>query len=197
MRWTGAIAVIVLSAALNGCLFRKKPAPPLQPPPLPSPVQPAPPDPMPVPGVEPPAQEMQTAPAPSVQEPELPPAPQEPAKPATRSGQSPPGPRPAATPDSGPAEAQPAAPKPQLGEVVPSAQRVQLMQEYQTAANEARQALEAASGRSLSEEQSAGLVRIRSFLSQAESLSGGDPRAAAELARRALVLARDLLKSLR
>jgi hypothetical protein len=71
------------------------------------------------------------------------------------------------------------------------------MQEYQTAANEARQALEAASGRSLSEEQSAGLVRIRSFLSQAESLSGGDPRAAAELARRALVLARDLLKSLR
>jgi hypothetical protein len=60
----------------------------------------------------------------------------------------------------------------------------------------ARRALDALKGRHLTREQSETASRVRAFLSQAAETESRDIAAAAELARRAALLAEDLRKSL-
>ncbi|MBI4893884.1 MAG: hypothetical protein HY821_24925, partial [Acidobacteria bacterium] len=61
----------------------------------------------------------------------------------------------------------------------------------------ARQTLTRLTGRALSRDQAETASRIRSFLSQADEAQAKDPSLAAQLARRAELLARDLLNSVK
>ncbi len=185
--------LLALAVSLSGCSWRKRPAPvPLPPPPLPSPVQPDPPAPMPPPGIEPRQEELPADPAPGIEEKELPPAPKPPAPPRRRVS-----PAPAAPAPPEPEEAAAAAPAPQLGEVLTPDRRAVLQGQYDAAAAQAKQDLERIAGRKLNAGQNQSAARVRAFLAQAESLVATDPSSAAELARRAALLARDLANSLR
>lgn len=195
MTWNKPVLVLLLSGALSGCLFRNKPAAAPAPPPLPSPVRPAPPEPMAPPVIDPPAPAWPEGAAPQAPQRDLPPAPPLPA-PRRRPVRA--TPAPAAAPKE-PAEEEPAGPEPslQLGEVIPAELRVELRRVLNEAVGEARQALGRLDGSTLSSEQQQTAARIRAFLTQAESLAETDLRSAAELARRAVLLARDLLRAVR
>jgi hypothetical protein len=194
--WTQAMLAVALSGMLGGCSLRKKPVPPA-PPPLPPAIQPAPPEPVQPPGIDPRVGSLPEEEAPGMAEAPLPPAPKPPAPPKRRSR------RPAAVARPAPAEpAEVEAPKtsepsPQLGEVLTVDRRAELAQSFQTAASEARQDLARLTGRQLSSAQAQSAARIRGFLAQAEGMVETDPRSAAELARRAALLARDLVQSIR
>ncbi|MCL4795723.1 MAG: hypothetical protein KJZ84_14270 [Bryobacteraceae bacterium] len=194
MSLRNAVAMVVLAAALGGCFWRKRPAPapPPPPPPLPAPVQPQPPEPMPPPGIEPRQEELPVEPAPSVERTELPPAPKSPAAPRRRVT-----PAPAAPPAPEPEEEAVAAPAPQLGEVLKPETRAALQAQYDSATAQARQDLDRISGQKLNAGQAQSAARARAFLAQAEGMVATDPRSAAELARRAALLARDLANSVR
>lgn len=196
MNWKILALVVVLSGTLSGCLFRKKPVtPPPPPPPLPAPIQPAPPDPMPPPRVEPPAPGLPEELPPGTPEEELPPAPKP--EPQRRRRNVRPAPAaPVNAPKSAPAE-EPAAPALQLGEVMTPEQRAELRRAFDEGSAQARQLLGKLEGRALTAEQADSAARVKSFLSQAESLLEADPRSAAELARRAALLARDLAGGIR
>jgi hypothetical protein len=190
--WTQAMLAVALSGMLGGCSLRKKPVPPA-PPPLPPAIQPAPPEPVQPPGIEPRAGSLPEAEAPGTTEAALPPAPESPA-PTKRPPQRPAPARPAPVEVEAPKAPEPA---PQLGEVLTVDRRAELARDFQTAAGEARQDLARLSGLRLSSAQAQSAARIRAFLTQAEGLVETDPRSAAELARRAALLARDLVKSIR
>ncbi len=193
MNIRSAVALLVLAGSLTGCSWRKRPAPaPLPPPPLPSPVQPQPPEPMPPPGIEPRPEALPADPAPGVEEKELPPAPKPPAPPRRRAS-----PAPATPAPPEPEEEAAAKPAPQLGEVLTPDRRAALQGQYESAIAQAKQDLERISGRKLNAEQNQSAARVRAFLVQAESLMATDPSSAAELARRAALLARDLANSIR
>jgi hypothetical protein len=197
MNWKYLALIVILSGSLSGCLFRKKPVmPPPPPPPLPAPIQPAPPDPMPPPGVEPPAPDLTEEAPPGMPEEELPPAPKPEPQPRRRNSRPAPAAAPVNTPKPAPGE-EPAAPAPQLGEVITPEQRAELRRTFDEANSQARQSLSKLEGRTLTGEQAESAARVRAFLSQAESLLEGDPRSAAELARRAALLARDLAGGMR
>jgi hypothetical protein len=72
-----------------------------------------------------------------------------------------------------------------------------LRRSYQQSAQFARQTLSQLSGRALSQDQADTANRVRSFLSQADEAQSKDASVAAQLARRAELLARDLLNSFR
>lgn len=199
MRGRSALAAALCAVVLIGPACRKR-APAAPPPPA---FQPPPPiTPAPVPMEEPAAVEKQQTPAelpkppvPSVTE-QLPPPPR-PARPRR------PAPRPApakpeeAAPAPQPAETAPAAPRPRLGEVLPGDAAAQYARQLEADMAAARQVLNALRGRRLSREQTDLANRIRTFLQQAERIRPRDLAAAAELGRRAALLAQELQRTLR
>jgi len=175
------LAVMALSA--GGCKSSRRTAAPAPPPP-PVPAAPA---------VSPPAVSPPAAVAP-------PPKP----KPEPAQETAPPTPPPVQVvhppkPKTEPAQApaQPAPPPPAFGQILTPQQQTELRRSYQQSAQFARQTLSQLSGRALSQDQADTANRVRSFLSQADEAQSKDPSAAAQLARRAELLARDLLNSLR
>ena len=169
------LAVMALSA--GGCKSsRRTPAPAPPPPPVPASAPAASP---PAPVVPPPK------PKPEPAQETAPPAPQ-PAPPAQVVHPPKPKPEPAA---------QPLPPPPAFGQILTPQQQTELRRSYQQSAQFARQTLSQLSGRALSQDQADTANRIRSFLSQADEAQSKDPSVAAQLARRAELLARDLLNS--
>lgn len=124
----------------------------------------------------------------------------------TPSAATPPKPRaprprgqPAAPPQPAPTEqpaatspAAPTAPVPQLGAMIPAAQRKQLDAAYEADLNKARAVLAAVGTANLDAPRTEMATRVRSFVRQAEEFRLRDLAAAAELAQRARVLAEDL-----
>ncbi len=100
-------------------------------------------------------------------------------------------------PEPAQAPAQPPAPPPAFGQILTPQQQTEFRRSYQQSAQIARQTLSHLSGRALSRDQADTANRIRSFLSQADEAQSKDPSVAAQLARRAELLARDLLNSFR
>jgi hypothetical protein len=199
-----SLCVVALCLGVSGC--HKKVA---QPPPAPLPV-PAPKKPGKPPVLEPPSTEVaKPGPVPEVKKPPLPvttqPEPQAPppvpekkppARTARPSGRSKPAPGvPVETaPQTPPAE--PPAEAPKLGEVLTPEQRQESVQAFETSRTETRQALTQLEKRKLNREQTETAARARNFLVQAERLIETDPRTAAQLAKRAELLAQDLLRDL-
>jgi uncharacterized membrane protein len=99
-----------------------------------------------------------------------------------------------AAPQTPPVEAPAEAPK--LGEVLTPEQRQQNVQAFEASRTETRQALAQLEKRKLNKEQTETAARARNFLVQAEGLVETDPRTAAQLAKRAELLAQDLLRDL-
>lgn len=126
---------------------------------------------------------------------EPPPKPVPPPKPAP----------PAPTAQTTPAEVQPAAPAPtaqpgtvpRLGEILTDDRRKEYEAEFTGFVTGARAAVDRATGRRLTSVQRETVGRIRVFLQQAEALRAKDLATARELARRADLLGKDLLNSLR
>jgi hypothetical protein len=98
-------------------------------------------------------------------------------------------------PEPAPAPVSPAPAPPALGQILTPQQQSELRSSYRQSAQSARQTLQQLSGRALSRDQAETANRIRSFLSQADEAQSRDPSVAAQLARRAELLARDLLNS--
>lgn len=180
------LCLVVMAAALlfsSGCWPRKKKVAP--PPPAPAPqAQPAPreqPEPSPPPG---------PAPVPQAQPPETPP----PARPAHPHATHPGTPRPQPAP---PAAAPTPEPVPQLGEMIPAGQRRQLDASYGSDLRKARDVLATVGAAKLDATRAEMATRVRSFIRQAEEYHDRDLVAAAELARRARLLAEDLAARLK
>jgi len=108
----------------------------------------------------------------------------------------PPKPKPDTAQAPAPPPPSPTQPPPAFGQILTPQQQTEFRRSYQQSAQFARQTLSQLSGRALSRDQADTANRIRSFLSQADEAQSKDPSAAAQLARRAELLARDLLKSL-
>jgi hypothetical protein len=85
---------------------------------------------------------------------------------------------------------------PQLGEILSGAQRQQVETEMTGHLNRAREILTRAARATLNSAQVETRERVRTFIQQAESARARDPKTALELARRADVLAQDLLPTL-
>jgi hypothetical protein len=86
---------------------------------------------------------------------------------------------------------------PAFGQILTPQQQADFRKSYQQSAQSARQALGQIAGRALTRDQADTANRIRSFLSQADEAQPKDLSTAAQLARRAELLARDLLSSIR
>ena len=211
MNRIGPTLIIVLSVAMNGCWFglRKSHKQSVPPPPVPV-TKPAPVSkPVQIPKqkpttktIEPPAETQITKPAgmPSETQLETPP-PQPPAKPAARkpAKKTPSAPvQPTVTPAAtSPAAATVTQPVPQLGVLLTTEQRNQYETEYSRDMNSAMDGLIHVLEHSLSPSQKESMNRVRSFMRQAEDAHGRDLATAAQLARRAAVLAQDLAESQR
>lgn len=108
---------------------------------------------------------------------------------------------PAAKPAPEPEEPTPpepqAAPAIHLGEVLPAALARQLEQRLAEHTASARRVLDSIGSRRLSRSQADLAARIRAFLRQSERMRARDLAAAAELSRRAALLAQELERSLR
>jgi hypothetical protein len=175
---------VVMALGAGGCRSsRITPAPPIAPAPVAAAAAPAP---TPEAAVPTPASAPPAAAAPA---------------PATVAPQ-PPSPAPVIhppTPKPGPAEAPapPPLPPPAFGQILTPQQQTEFRVAYRQSAEFARQTLSQLSGRPLSRDQADTANRVRSFLSQADEAQSKDPSAAAQLARRAELLARDLLNSFR
>ena len=135
--------------------------------------------------------------------PKTPPPPPPPAPAPAPSAPQPPPPAPAVhprkpSPFPAPAPAPPQPPPPPaFGQILTPQQQAEFRRTYQQSAQSARQALSQLAGRALSRDQADTVNRIRSFLSRADEAQSKDPSTAAQLARRAEILARDLLSSVR
>jgi hypothetical protein len=158
--------IVVLAAAflMNGCWFKRKPAPKPQIPVAPAQVPRA----------------VQTRPTPATSKP-----------PAKR--------RPAAStpPAAPPAAIPPRAAEPQtLGRILSPDERNRYIAMYEHSSSAAQEILNALSTRDLTADRRESIGRIRSFLDQAHESLTSDLTAAAQLAYRAEVLARDLARLL-
>lgn len=191
-----ALAAALLAATLlaAGCRARRAPAPA----PPPRPVRAFTPPPPLVPALvvlhEPEIAETQSPvsvlppPAASTRFPPPPPVRRRPAAPAAK---------PAAEPEE-PAPPEPqAAPAIRLGEVLPASLARQLEQRLAEHTASARRVLDSIGSRRLSRDQADLAARIRAFLRQSEQMRARDLSAAAELSRRAALLAQELERSLK
>jgi hypothetical protein len=199
-------ALALLLTAEWGC--HRKPKTPAQPSaPAAAPLQMPPPPKVEPHPIEEPPQPPPPLPAPPEQQPsviapnviKLPPPPKAAKKRPARPAAAKPKPE-EAKPAGEPAEpaAQPAPPStaPVLEEVLPGDQSRRLRQSLASYQSAARHALAAIQGHRLSREQNETAARARAFLRQSEAAEGRDIAAAAELARRAALLAEDLRKSI-
>jgi len=207
MNRIGLSLILALTLAASGCWFgRKKPQAASTPPP-PAPMSAPSPKTKPI---EPPAVTIPAKPVGSLpQMPEIQPAntpaetpPPKPVakravrKPATK---APSAPAAATVPPTSPPPA-PAAvtpPVPQLGVLMTPEQHNQYEAEYSRDMASAMDGLIHVLETSLSPSQKESMTRIRSFMRQAEDAHGRDLATAAQLARRAAVLAQDLVQSQR
>jgi hypothetical protein len=193
--------ILLLSLGFSSCWFaKKKAASSLPPPPQPALLKPSPvispstdvvipPASVPEPPVQTPAP---VAEAPKAPEPEPEPVVKAPAPRRRKTV-----PKPAlATPESVDATTLPPEPAPQLSEMLTPAQRRQYEAGFAQSTRSAKAALSKTSGRILTPEQTQTAERIQTFLDQAEKSRPGDLGTALQLARRADLLAQDLLKSL-
>jgi outer membrane biosynthesis protein TonB len=181
------LAVVALTLSSSSCRFfrRPKPVPPPPPPPPSVPVKPAP-----KPGPIPPP-------------PELPPQHPEVSQPPAQPEKLPPPPRrrppshPHTTPEppEPPETATPPAPVPQLEQILTPAQQQAYNEEIDRNIASAQRIVGDLSRRRLSGEQRTYLVRIRTFIEQANKARGSDLFRAKNLAERANLLAQDLLRS--
>lgn len=138
-------------------------------------------------------------PTPEAAQPKLEPAPP-PAQPQPRRAR--PAPRKAAKPSEPEPTvptpvATPALPAPQLGEVLPEAQRRALEQTLEESLAAARRVLAALERRKLTRPQAESAGRVRAFVRQAEANRATNLTGAVQFARRAAVLADDLAESVR
>lgn len=195
MTTRAVLASALLAAALfaAGCRARRAPAPAPPPRPVRSFTPPPPFLPAPVVLSEPEIAETQlpvsVLPPPPSATAEFPPPPPVRRRPAA----------PAAKPEAG-ETAQPetpALPEIRLGEVLPSDVARQLERQLAENTASARGVLERIRARRLSREQADLAARIRAFLRQAEQMRARDLSAAAELSRRAALLAQELERNLR
>jgi hypothetical protein len=192
MKSRTTVLCLMLSLGSGGChFFGRKKAPAVVTPPAPTQA----PIPRQDPVVAPPKQaepEMfpQVPPAVTPAPPVQPPA----QAPAPAPTPHPPKPKPA-TPTPPPV-VQPAPPKPALGQILTQQQQAEARKAYLASSQSARQALARIQGRALTRDQADSANRVRSFLSQAEEAQAKDPATAAQLARRAELLARDLVNNL-
>jgi hypothetical protein len=83
-----------------------------------------------------------------------------------------------------------------LGQILTAEQQAASRKSYLASSDTARQLLSRIQGRALTRDQADSANRVRSFLTQAEEAQAKDPATAAQLARRAELLARDLVNSL-
>jgi len=83
-----------------------------------------------------------------------------------------------------------------LGRILSPEERSRYQSMYEQSASAARDMLRTLSGRELASGQRDSIGRIRSFLAQAQEASASDWTAAAQLAYRAEILARDLVRLL-
>ena len=123
-----------------------------------------------------------------------------PPKPARKSNRRPQTakPKPAEEQEAGQTEpaVQPQKPAPVLEEVIPGDESKRLRQSLAENETAARKALDSLKRRRLTREQNETANRVRAFLRQASEAESSDIAAAAELARRAALLAEDLRKSI-
>lgn len=205
MNRIGLSLLLLSSLAMSGCWFgigRKKPkAPPAPRPPIVSPTPDTKREDKPVPPIETPP-ELKPQGIPSAAPPVLTeekPASKPPAKKSHRRSPAPapPAATPAAPPSTPAATAPAPQPVPQLGVLLTAEQRNQYENEYGRDLALAQDGLVRASRFSLSGAQKENVSRIHSFMRQAEELHTRDLATAAQLARRAAVLAQDLAESLR
>lgn len=198
IRYSAFAIVCGLMVTSTGCFWKKKPpALPATPPPQTkssSTLNPAPPPPKietTVPSTAPPAV--------AVKIPEAPKPPQTKnsnrrprrGNPAAAKVQQPQPTTPAPTPDPGPET--PSAPK--LGDLLTDAQRADLLKKCDQSLQQARSALDQLASKQLSPDAAESASRARVFILQAEQARTRDPQTALQLAQRAEVLARDLLRS--
>ena len=203
-RLTSLILLVALSFGASGCtwLKRKKPQPapaPVSAPPvtLPKPAEPKPPE-------LPPPQVPQPVPHPVPEETPpvvvLPPPPHAP-KQAPQKRRTPPRKTAAPKPEPQEAPAEPAPPQQpvptptKLGEMLSPEQAQQYEAALEQDLASARAALAELERRQLNEDQREAMSRVRSFVQQAEEARQSDLRTAAQLARRAALLGKDLLAS--
>ncbi|MGC8793275.1 MAG: hypothetical protein ACP5U2_07775, partial [Bryobacteraceae bacterium] len=106
-------------------------------------------------------------------------------------------PAPAPAPEAAAESPKPAAPLPQLQQILTAEQEREATQAFERAEARVEQVLAAVRQRRLTEEQRTAMARIRAFLEQARQLRSSDLLTARALAERAAVLAEDLLKTLR
>jgi hypothetical protein len=204
-----AAVALTLALTLSGCMFNKKLAP--APAPVPAPAR------IPAPTASkppvaqpqlPPAPDLGSAPAPSVTSLPAPvtststappPAPAKPKPVSRRPNRAKPVQPPVAT--SVPASGSPTSPAsvtaPRLEEMLTPAQQAEMNHAVDQSTAAARVTLSRLQGHKLTTEQTDTADRIRTFASQAEQARKTDLRSAAQLARRAEVLARDLEASLK
>ena len=105
--------------------------------------------------------------------------------------------QPPAAETSGPAAPPPLANVPKLGEILSDGQLLQLRRNCDESLGRAREALSQLRGLNLSPEQKQSLARIRIFIGQAEQARERDPQTAKQLAERADLLSRDLVRTVR
>jgi outer membrane biosynthesis protein TonB len=86
---------------------------------------------------------------------------------------------------------------PKLGELISEDQRAGYLRACDAGLARARQALNQLKGVSLTHEQTEAVERIRTFIDQAEQARQSDPRTARQLADRADLLSRDLVRSVK
>lgn len=209
MKRIGPSLVLVLLVAMSGCWFgRKKPQTTSAPPP-PAPMAAPKPKTKPAKPIEPPPETTTVKPVQSLPDmpeikPDTNPLETPPPKPPAKAARKPvkkttPVPVaanvPTAPPATAPAPAAGAAPVPQLGVLLTPEQRNEYEAAYSRDMTSAMDGLTHVLEHSATAAQKESMTRIRSFMRQAEDAHGRDLATAAQLARRAAVLAQDLLQS--
>lgn len=200
----GLSLVLVLALATSACFGVRKPKKPALPPmpaPQASPTSKA--KPIEPPRVTIPIKPVETLPEmPQVGQTELPsdtPPPKSDVKPVTRkpAKKTPPVQATATAPASAPITVSAVQPVPQLSVLLTAEQRNQYENDYARDMASAMDGLVHVLEHSLTAPEKESMTRIRSFMSQAEEVHNRDLATAAQLARRAAVLAQDLVQSRR
>ena len=86
---------------------------------------------------------------------------------------------------------------PKLGEIFSDDQKLQLQKSCDESITRAKEALGQLRGLSLSPDQKQSLARVQIFISQAQQAKSKDPQTAKQLAERADLLSRDLVRTVR
>jgi len=90
-----------------------------------------------------------------------------------------------------------APPVPKLGEILSDDQKLQHLRLCDESLTKAKEAITQLKGLTLSADQKASLARVRIFITQAQEAREKDPQTARQLAERADLLSRDLVRTLR